>query len=616
MLPIRTVVITLLLLIAHLPALSIAQPVPRLRVQGQHLVDPAGKPVTLRGVNLGNWLLIETWMLGWGGIPDQYTVHKILSDRFGPSEADRLIALYRDHYITPRDFAGVKSFNFNLVRLPFAWDLLQNDTPPYALREDAFKYLDRALQMAQDAGIYVILDLHGAPGGQSKEHHTYREAQNKLFSTPENLDRTVAIWSALAERYKNHPNIVGYDLLNEPYGDYQQDLSKDLISLMDRLYAAVRAHDPDTLIFYPGAIHGGIEFYGNPAAKNQKNVGFTEHFYPGLFGDPTRVGSHNRHFKQRVAARDKNMREFNVPFLVGEFNVVLEAAGGDPMMRKHFDTYAELGWLSTAWSYKLLKPAGGSGPDNWYFATNANPLPPFDLRTSSLAEIESFFTSLSTMPIAFDETLRAALSSPTPPPIIAPPIPNLPDTAPSDPPPAGWALTPVNSPLPAGGYLASPPTLVAGGSDIWTNDDSFLFLSQSRDGDFEVSVTLTAFGDTDRYAKAGLMVRTSAAKDAAHVFVNLFPNKNLGFSTRPAIGARMTEAQFDAPAQNGLPIRLKLVRKGDTVTAYSARGTAEFERVGSHPFPKGSALVGLAVCSHDDTQLTAVPFNSLKLTAP
>src|SRR5205814_10562730 len=92
------------------PATSVFAALPPLHAQGTRMVDPSGKPVVLRGSNLGNWLMIETWMLG-GTInaKDQGEITDILRQRFDDERGYRLVELYREHYITPRDFELVKS---------------------------------------------------------------------------------------------------------------------------------------------------------------------------------------------------------------------------------------------------------------------------------------------------------------------------------------------------------------------------------------------------------------------------------------------------------------------------------------------------------------------------
>src|SRR5580658_2592549 len=116
-----------------------AASLPFLHAQGDKLVDSAGTRVLLKGCNLGNWLLLEPWMFG-GCIEakDQDDIFSNLASRFGEKGRDKLVDLYRRSFITPRDFDLIKTFGFNVVRLPFHYSLIQEDQPPYRLKNDAF----------------------------------------------------------------------------------------------------------------------------------------------------------------------------------------------------------------------------------------------------------------------------------------------------------------------------------------------------------------------------------------------------------------------------------------------------------------------------------------------
>ncbi|HEX7071919.1 MAG TPA: hypothetical protein VF190_13985, partial [Rhodothermales bacterium] len=127
-----------------------------LRTEGHRIVDESGAPIILRGVNLGNWLMMEMWMLGVSGnVPDQYTFENVLTERFGEEEKDRLMDLYRESFITERDFEIIRSFDMNVVRVPFWYTLLEDDDNPFVLRPDAFEWLDRAIELAEAHGLYV-----------------------------------------------------------------------------------------------------------------------------------------------------------------------------------------------------------------------------------------------------------------------------------------------------------------------------------------------------------------------------------------------------------------------------------------------------------------------------
>jgi endoglucanase len=406
----RLIAFTLALI---LPAAALADHLPPLHVGGSHLVDPSGRPVALKGCNLGNWFMIEPWMLG-GCIEatDQYQIFATFHQRFGQAGGDHLINLYRAGYVTPRDFEMIKSFGFNLVRLPFDYRMVQDDTPPYPIKTDAFVWLDRAVSMADAAGVYIILDLHGAPGGQSLEMHTGKAGVNQLFTKPENPDRTVAIWHALSKHFRDRSAVAAYDLLNEPYGDHHTNMKPGLLKLMPRLYETIRATGDNHVVFFPGTLNTTIAFYGDPHSHGWTNVAFTEHNYAGLFGKerPSLEGHAyvlNQTFPQRKAYTD----QIGVPYYLGEFNTVEHAAGGEWMMRRYYDRAAEYGWPLTMWSYKLIKPNGGAGGDVWYMVTNADDLPILDLHDSSYADFEAFFTNLATMELAVNEPLRNALTT-------------------------------------------------------------------------------------------------------------------------------------------------------------------------------------------------------------
>jgi hypothetical protein len=391
---------------------------PPLHADGSHIVDSTGKPVILRGCNTGNWLMLEAWMLRWD-IADQQTLIATLSDRFGADEAQKLMDCYRDGYMTPRDFANIKTFNFNLVRVPFDSRLLMD--PAGNMKPDAFHWLDRAVDFAEDAGIYVILDMHGVPGGQSTDHCTGERNQNHLWTTPEDQQQMASLWTRIAEHFKGRSAVVAFDLMNEPYGTFKDDMRPNLRELMPRICSAVRSADEDRLVIFPNSRDHGIQFYGDLKSTGLKNFGFTDHYYAGLFGSPPTVESHAKMFAHRIPDEAKYLATQNAPMLIGEFNVVHTKAGGKPMMRRYYDEFARRGWMCTMWSYKILKPAAGVQDDDWYMATNAQALPVIDPKTSSLEEIRNYIAALPTMPLAIDESLRGALTS-----AEAPPCP-LPD---------------------------------------------------------------------------------------------------------------------------------------------------------------------------------------------
>ncbi len=251
-------------------------PFSMLRTQGTRWVRADGSPIELRGVNLGNWLLPEFWMMGYGekaAVNDQCTLEAVLDRRFGFAERQRLIKLFRDNWITQRDWDLIPQFGLNLVRLPFMWSVIEDEKNPGHLRADAWHYLDHAIAQAEQRGLYVVLDLHGAVGSQGEEHHSGCAHKNQYWTTPEYQERTRWLWRQIAARYKDRPSVAAYDLLNEPWGSSPEQLA----AVIKTLYADIRAIDPHHIILLPDHPKNRIASYGKPSEQGLRNVVFQTH---------------------------------------------------------------------------------------------------------------------------------------------------------------------------------------------------------------------------------------------------------------------------------------------------------------------------------------------------
>ncbi|KQV47434.1 endoglucanase [Pelomonas sp. Root1217] len=350
-----------------------------LKTNGTQWVNASGKQVLLKGTNLGNWLVQEFWMMGQGGngVTDQCTLEAKLTERFGYDEKERLIKLFRDSWITTRDWDQLQAFGFNIVRLPILWSVIEDEKKPKTLRADAWKYLDWSIAEAKKRGIYVILDLHGAAGGQTPNDHTGCAGQNKYWTDAEAQERTRWLWQQIATKYKDEPVVAAYDPLNEPWGS----AAEAMVARVEDLYRTIRAIDDKHIVLLPSH-YGSIDAYGSPTAKGFTNVAFEIHPYPGLFGDRPGDSPYMIHRDWLrcgqsgtggVCAYNKQVSDLKVPLLVGEFQP-WQGAGldlGGQIGRATYDTYASYGWASTSWAYKLVSPAGGSGKGSWGMVTNA-----------------------------------------------------------------------------------------------------------------------------------------------------------------------------------------------------------------------------------------------------
>ena len=399
---------------------------PAIRQSGKYWVDASGARVNLRGTNLGNWLAMEMWMMGSaisnsaGAIGDQCTLESTLASRFGTTEKERLMNVWRDSYITARDFDLMKGMGMNVVRVPFLYDVVENKNAPYTLRADAWKYLDFAINEAEKRGMYVILDLHGAVGGAAaaSEQHDGCAGPAEMWANQTYRDRTKWVWDMIASRYRGRTAVAAYDLLNEPWGTDATTLANFGYELFD----TVRAKDPEHMIILPGH-NSGIDAYGNPNARGKTNVAFWMHFYPGLWGwnevsGPAAQANMYADWLQcgtgdtrEVCGWDNKLTALNTPFLVGEFQPwTLLGTYGPQMTRHSYDIFNMLGWGGTNWSYKTTSQAGWNGGGwNWGMVTNstAGAYGNLNVSTASSASIEAYFRSFATQALVRNEGIAS-----------------------------------------------------------------------------------------------------------------------------------------------------------------------------------------------------------------
>ncbi len=405
------------------PQIATGSPMPLIQIQGTRF-GAGGKPIILRGCNLGCWLLFEPWMHAWP-YPDQYSVDQILVQRFGRPAERGLMHTYRRNFIRNRDFKIIRSFGFNLVRVPFNYQLIEHTKPPYALRKHPLRWLDRAVRLAAKNHIYVVLDMHAAPGRQSVDGPTGRSNRDKLWSSRVDQQRTIAIWRLIARHFAGNTTVAGYDLLNEPWGNFHENMVPLLQAFLPRVYKAVRAVDRDHVIFMPCLITGDVTFWGAPTSHGWRQTGYTAHYYPGLFGSPPGLLMQSLFIHRQLPAVENFLKKARTSLFVGEFNVVNTQSGGPAMMRRDYDTFAHYGWASTMWSYKLIKPQGGATDNAWYMVTNRNNIAPVSVKTSSYAQLRKYFASMGTMPLAINRPLFRALRARIPPQLKLPTLPTL-----------------------------------------------------------------------------------------------------------------------------------------------------------------------------------------------
>lgn len=244
-----------------------------LKVKDTQIVDDSGKPVILRGMGLGGWMLQEGYMLKLGEIGQQHRIRAKLAELVGEERTAAFYRAWLDNHTTEADIAAMAKWGFNSVRLPIHFDqlTLPIDKEPRAghdtWHEDGFARIDRLLAWSKANHIYLILDLHAAPGGQGNDLAISDRDPTKpsLWQREENQRKTVALWTKLAARYKDEPWIGGYDLINEPNWSFATpgkgngcDEEKNTLvrGLQQRITAAIRIVDQKHIVIAEGNCWG------------------------------------------------------------------------------------------------------------------------------------------------------------------------------------------------------------------------------------------------------------------------------------------------------------------------------------------------------------------------
>ncbi|MBI3719242.1 MAG: cellulase family glycosylhydrolase [Sphingobacteriales bacterium] len=224
--------------------------------KGKNIIGPDGKPFLIKGTNLGNWLVPEGYMFHFKDVSSPRLINQTISELIGPAAAKDFWKKYLDVYITAEDIHYLKSIGMNSIRIPFNYRLFTNEY--YMGSGDSargFVYMDRVISWCKKEKLYVILDMHCSPGGQTGDNIDDGYGYPFLFENEKDQAECTAIWKRIANHYKNEAIIIGYDLLNEPIAHYfdKAKLNPLLEPLYKRLTAAVRSVDKNHLLFLGGA---------------------------------------------------------------------------------------------------------------------------------------------------------------------------------------------------------------------------------------------------------------------------------------------------------------------------------------------------------------------------
>ena len=231
-----------------------------IKTKGKQLVDENSTTIILKGINIGNWLVPEGYMFKMNQVNAPRKIDELLYELIGPDSLQVFWHTFLDNYITHDDIKYLKQIGCNHIRLPFHYKLFTQDLY-MGQRNAGFTYFDRIIDWCREEKLYVLLDMHCAPGGQTGDNIDDSYGYPYLLKSKSSKDVMTAIWVDIAKKYKDEPVILGYDLINEPVAHYFQDeidaLNTELLSLYKQTVSAIRKVDKKHTIFLNGSIWSG-----------------------------------------------------------------------------------------------------------------------------------------------------------------------------------------------------------------------------------------------------------------------------------------------------------------------------------------------------------------------
>ncbi|KAL8297964.1 hypothetical protein RB597_007054 [Gaeumannomyces tritici] len=330
-----------------------------LRVDGGRVVDGSGKPVILRGAGLGGWMNMENFITGYPG--HELQTRAALLKVLGQEKYEYFFDKFLEYFFTDADAKFFASLGLNCIRIPFNYRHFEDDMNPRVLKTSGFKHLDRVVDVCGRHGIYTILDMHTLPGGQNPDWHSdNRSSYPAFWDFKDHQDRTVWLWEQLASHYKGNPWIAGYNPINEPCDEQHIRLP----AFYDRLEAAIRAVDPDHILWLDGNTFS-IEWKGFD--KVLPNTVYALHDYSTMGfplgerfkGTPEQLERLEGQFLRKAEFQ----RARSTPIWNGEFGPVYEDPAKNPkadevnteryaLLGAQLDVYDKYGIPWSIWLYK------------------------------------------------------------------------------------------------------------------------------------------------------------------------------------------------------------------------------------------------------------------------
>ena len=308
-----------------------------LKTSGDTIINESNEKIILQGFGLGGWLVLEGYM--WNCYIEHASTSRMedaIEYLVGENKKREFFDLYRKNYITEKDIKYISDNNFNALRVPLHY----RDFSPNFMEfsTEGFELLDSLVTWGNRYNVYLILDMHAAPGAQNTSDFSDSEinGDSELFTSYTNQRWLASTWKHIANYYKSEPVIAGFDLLNEPA---RPGVATTLRNIYEQCIDSIRAVDQNHMVIIEG------NWYGNDHTglfpPFDPNIVYSFHHYVGGINDTMTM--YNQ-YRNGIAL------QYNVPLWVGEFG---ENSNTWANGIKEFFNRNDIGW--SWWNFKSVE---------------------------------------------------------------------------------------------------------------------------------------------------------------------------------------------------------------------------------------------------------------------
>ena len=280
----KSIIYLATLLLTACTSKEVQQPTGFVTIQGADLIQPNGEKLFIQGTNLGNWLNPEGYMFGFSRTNSAWMIDLLFKEAVGPDATAEFWWLFKDNYVTRADIDFIAQQGANTIRLPFNYKLFTDeDYMGQTGMKDGYERIDSVVSWCKANNLYLILDMHDCPGGQTGDNIDDGHGYPWLFESEPSQQLFCSIWREIADRYKNETTILGYELMNEPIAHYfenKDSLYQMLQPLYKRCVKAIREVDQNHIILLGGA-HWNSFFWMLDDASYDDKLMYTCHRYGG-----------------------------------------------------------------------------------------------------------------------------------------------------------------------------------------------------------------------------------------------------------------------------------------------------------------------------------------------